>query len=88
MTPSLLTRLGRPAAVVWALSLLVVIRLVSLGLYPLTDNTEARYAEIGRVMAQLGDWVTPWYDAGVPFWGKPSFRRDCRTSWPRCASPG
>jgi 4-amino-4-deoxy-L-arabinose transferase-like glycosyltransferase len=71
MTPSLLTRLGRPAAVVWALSLLVVIRLVSLGLYPLTDNTEARYAEIGRVMAQLGDWVTPWYDAGVPFWGKP-----------------
>jgi 4-amino-4-deoxy-L-arabinose transferase-like glycosyltransferase len=71
MTASLRTRLGEPATVVWTLVLLVVIRLVSLGLYPLTDNTEARYAEIGRVMAQLGDWVTPWYDTGVPFWGKP-----------------
>lgn len=71
MTPSLQTRLGQPATVAWTLALLVVIRLVSLGLYPLTDNTEARYAEIGRVMAQMGDWVTPWYDAGVPFWGKP-----------------
>lgn len=71
MTRSLRARLGHPAAVVWALALLVGIRLLSLGLYPLTDNTEARYAEIGRVMAALGDWVTPWYDAGVPFWGKP-----------------
>ena len=22
-------------------------------------------------MAELGDWITPWYDVGVPFWGKP-----------------
>ena len=38
---------------------------------PLMDTTEARYGEIGRKMAELGDWVTPWADNGVPFWGKP-----------------
>lgn len=46
-------------------------RLLSLATYPLMDTTEARYAEIGRKMVELGDWVTPWYDYGVPFWGKP-----------------
>lgn len=46
-------------------------RLATLGLYPLTDTTEARYGEIARKMAELGDWVTPWFDYGVPFWGKP-----------------
>jgi len=48
-----------------------VARLASLGLYPVMDKTEARYAEIARKMAELGDWVTPWFDHGVPFWGKP-----------------
>lgn len=46
-------------------------RLLILGLYPLTDMTEARYSEIARMMAELDDWVTPWFDEGVPFWGKP-----------------
>lgn len=46
-------------------------RLASLGLYPLSDTTEARYAEIARRMLETGDWVTPWYADGVPFWGKP-----------------
>ena len=55
----------------WALLLLLALRLASLGLYPLMDNTEARYAEIARVMLSLNDWVTPWYERGVPFWGKP-----------------
>lgn len=55
----------------WALGVLLGLRLLSLACYPLTDNTEARYAEIGRVMWSQGDWVTPWFDAGVPFWGKP-----------------
>jgi 4-amino-4-deoxy-L-arabinose transferase-like glycosyltransferase len=59
------------APVWWALAILLGLRLISLGLYPLMDNTEARYAEIARVMGVLGDWVTPWYDTGVPFWGKP-----------------
>ena len=59
------------APVWWALALLLGLRLTSLGLYPLMDNTEARYAEISRVMFSLGDWITPWYDSNVPFWGKP-----------------
>ncbi len=59
------------ARVGWALAVLLGLRLLSLGLYPLTDNTEARYAEIARVMVALGDWITPWFDRGVPFWGKP-----------------
>ena len=47
------------------------IRLLMLGAYPVAETTEARYAEIARKMLELGDWVTPWYDYGVPFWAKP-----------------
>ena len=54
-----------------ALAALLAGRLLSLGAYPLMDSTEARYAEIARKMLELGDWVTPWFDYGVPFWGKP-----------------
>lgn len=46
-------------------------RLASLPLYPLTDTTEARYGEIGRKMLETGNWITPQWDYGVPFWGKP-----------------
>ena len=53
------------------LVLLIAFRLLSLAFYPLMDTTEARYAEIARKMYTLGDWVTPWFDYGVPFWGKP-----------------
>ena len=49
----------------------LVARLATLGLYTVWDTTEARYAEIARKMAELGDWITPWFDYGVPFWGKP-----------------
>ncbi|GHC92923.1 phospholipid carrier-dependent glycosyltransferase [Pseudorhodoferax aquiterrae] len=38
---------------------------------PFADTSEPRYAEIARLMAVSGDWVTPWFSAGVPFWGKP-----------------
>ena len=54
-----------------ALCALLLVRLVSLGLYPVMDNTEARYADIGRAMLATQDWVTPWIEPGVPFWGKP-----------------
>lgn len=54
-----------------ALAALVVLRLGTLGLYPLMDTTEARYAEIARTMLELNDWITPWFRDGVPFWGKP-----------------
>ena len=47
------------------------IRLLSLGMVPLGDSTEARYGEIARLMAQTGDWITPQIEQGVPFWAKP-----------------
>lgn len=53
------------------LLVVVLARLVSLPLYPLTDTTEARYGEIGRKMLETGNWITPQWDYGVPFWGKP-----------------
>src|SRR6476469_4145670 len=48
-----------------------VARLLTLNAYPLTDNTEARYAEIARKMCETGHWIVPQIDYGVPFWGKP-----------------
>ena len=53
------------------LGFVALTRLLTLGLYPLTDTTEARYGEVARKMAELGNWVTPMYDYGVPFWAKP-----------------
>ena len=38
---------------------------------PLMDKTEARYAEIARIMNETKNWITPQIDYGVPFWGKP-----------------
>ncbi|MBL4939356.1 MAG: glycosyltransferase family 39 protein [Lutibacter sp.] len=38
---------------------------------PLMDKTEARYAEIARIMAETNNWVTLQIDYGVPFWAKP-----------------
>jgi 4-amino-4-deoxy-L-arabinose transferase-like glycosyltransferase len=35
------------------------------------DKTEARYAEIARIMVETNNWVTPQIDYGVPFWAKP-----------------
>ena len=53
------------------LGFVALARLLTLGSYPLTDTTEARYGEVARKMAELGNWVTPLYDYGVPFWAKP-----------------
>ncbi len=46
-------------------------RLVLLPWYPLMDNTEARCAKIATRMLAMGDWVTPWFAEGTPFWCKP-----------------
>ncbi|USE34514.1 glycosyltransferase family 39 protein [Endozoicomonas sp. SCSIO W0465] len=35
------------------------------------DTTEARYSEMARLMVETGNWLTPQFDYGVPFWGKP-----------------
>lgn len=50
----------------------IVLSRVLLMLYlPLMDTTEARYANIALIMAKTKDWITPYFDYGVPYWGKP-----------------
>lgn len=39
--------------------------------FPLMDTTEARYANIALIMSKTKDWITPYFDYGVPYWGKP-----------------
>ncbi|MCE9635727.1 MAG: glycosyltransferase family 39 protein [Planctomycetes bacterium] len=58
-----------------------VVRLSTLGAYPLTDTTEARYGEIAREMTVNGDWVMPRVDGGRPFWAKPPL-----STWATAAS--
>lgn len=48
-----------------------LVRLATLNAYPLHDTTEARYAEIARLMVVSSDWITPQIEPGVPFWAKP-----------------
>lgn len=55
----------------WGLLSLLVVRLLAMVWVPLTDPTEARYAEIARKMVETGNWITPQFDYGVPFWAKP-----------------
>ncbi|MGZ0707086.1 ArnT family glycosyltransferase [Coraliomargarita sp. W4R53] len=56
----------------WAfLAIAGVLRVLMIFEVPFTDTTEARYAEIARKMVETGDWMTPQFNYGVPFWGKP-----------------
>lgn len=55
----------------WIVVAVLLVRLISLGFNPMFDTTEARYAEVGRLMFENGNWITPMFDYGVPFWGKP-----------------
>ncbi len=54
-----------------ALGALFLVRLLFIFWLPFTDTTEARYAEIARKMVETNNWITPQFDYGVPFWGKP-----------------
>jgi len=63
--------LSRVNLLTWFLVTVVLSRLLTMALVPMMDTTEARYAEIARIMAETGDWITPWFDYGTPFWGKP-----------------
>lgn len=58
-------------AAVYLLAAIGSARLLSMVLVPLMDTSEPRYADIARMMAESGDWITPWFAPGVPFWGKP-----------------
>lgn len=53
------------------LAAILGVRLLAMVLVPFADTSEPRYAEIARLMAETGDWITPWFAPGVPFWGKP-----------------
>src|SRR5690606_2259882 len=50
---------------------LLASRFITMTLLPMSDTTEPRYAEIARLMLESGDWITPWLEPGIPFWGKP-----------------
>lgn len=69
-TPFSLTKSERQALIAMLCALLVV-RILAMFWYPFVDSTEARYAEIARKMLETGDWITPQFDYGIPFWGKP-----------------
>ncbi len=47
------------------------IRVISIFLLPLTDTTEARYANTALMMSNLNDWITPFFKYNDPFLGKP-----------------
>jgi len=55
----------------WVVFIALIIRVTTLGQYPLADLTEARYSEMARIMVETGNWLTPQFDYNVPFWGKP-----------------
>ena len=50
---------------------LILFRFILTGAIPLLDKTEARYAEIARLMYETKEWVVLQIDYGVPFWAKP-----------------
>ncbi|WP_446809139.1 phospholipid carrier-dependent glycosyltransferase [Methylomonas sp. 2BW1-5-20] len=61
----------KPLSGLVLIGIILIIRLATLGLYPLYDPSESRYAEMARKMLETQNWVTPMIDYGVPFWGKP-----------------
>jgi len=51
--------------------LIAIFRLLLTATIPLLDKTEARYAEIARIMQETNQWIVLQIDYGVPFWAKP-----------------
>lgn len=68
--PLVVTRSTRQ--LLWlCLAIALVARVIGIFIIPLADSSEARYGEIARKMVETGDWITPQFDYGVPFWAKP-----------------
>ena len=63
--------MNKDRMIAYGLILLLIVRLLAMVWVPLTDPTEARYAEIARKMVETGNWITPQFDYGIPFWAKP-----------------
>ena len=63
--------INNPKFYTYGIVCLVILRLFLNAFVPLMDKTEARYAEIARIMAETNNWITPQIDYGVPFWAKP-----------------
>ena len=58
----------------WVIFLLLVLianRGIINYILPLMDKTEARYAEIARIMVESNNWILLQIDYNVPFWAKP-----------------
>lgn len=73
-----------PTSLILLLLFILIVRLVSLPMYPLMDTTEARYAEMSRKILELKEWIVIYYyDYNTPFWGKPplSFWSSSITMW-------
>ncbi len=51
--------------------LIAIFRLLLTATIPLLDKTEARYAEIARIMQETNQWIVLQIDYDVPFWAKP-----------------
>ena len=57
--------------VVFFLIVLIANRGIINYLLPLMDKTEARYAEIARIMVETNNWILLQIDYNIPFWAKP-----------------
>ncbi|MDP3678405.1 MAG: hypothetical protein Q8R23_04870 [Methylotenera sp.] len=49
----------------------ILLRIISMFSLPLTDTTEARYAELARVTATGHYWLMPHMSPAQPFFAKP-----------------
>ncbi len=63
--------LKHPLFYAWSTLALLIIRVFINAMLPLMDKTEARYAEIARIMYETNNWITPYIDYNIPFWAKP-----------------
>ncbi len=65
---------GRVSVLLYVLAGALVVRALAMGVLPVFDPSEGRYAQVAQEMAITGDWITPriWVNGQhLPFLGKP-----------------